>query len=101
MKRSEFLKKLGIGLGVAVIAPAVVANNETTEDNPTRTIYIEGDRVIFKAIDYSKTIPSYRNPETGANEYVSLDNAQWNYMNEKCAKALIEEYKKIGLFDLP
>jgi uncharacterized Zn-finger protein len=33
MKRSEFLKKLGIGLGVAVVAPSVVFPKE---DNSTR-----------------------------------------------------------------
>lgn len=53
MKRSEFLKKLGIGLGVAVVAPTLLAENTGKEEikplvlpkptgNPNRPLTTEG-----------------------------------------------------------
>lgn len=47
MKRSEFLKKLGIGLGVAVVAPTLLAENSikkeinTLAGEPTKIWYDE------------------------------------------------------------
>ncbi len=35
MKRSEFLKKLGIGLGVAVVTPSVVSSVVPEKENST------------------------------------------------------------------
>jgi len=33
MKRSDFLKKLGIGIGVAIVAPSMLINKEQKELN--------------------------------------------------------------------
>jgi hypothetical protein len=65
MKRIDFLKKLGIGLGVAVIAPSVVANNATSEEKPTGW--------------YSRTFPSFRDPRTGHNVYVDNGHSHYSF----------------------
>jgi hypothetical protein len=42
MNRKEFFKRLGIGLGVAIVAPKVFGGEKE------HTFYIEGDKVTFK-----------------------------------------------------
>ena len=56
MNRNDFLKKLGFGALAVAIAPTVIANNETTEEKPMGW--------------YSRTFPSFRDPQTGHNIYV-------------------------------
>jgi len=96
MNRKSFLKKLGIGLGVAVVAPAVLTADHIAE------------KVDFRVNDFPipNKMPPIKESKVRGNVWgydlaSPFDNARWNYMNEKCAKALIEEYKNIGLFDLP
>ena len=44
MKRKDFLKRLGIGLGVAIVAPKVLAETPGKEEVPTNGLNITTDK---------------------------------------------------------
>ena len=56
MKRSDFLKRLGIGLGAVVVAPRVLAEMPAKEENIAllegeyRSVTWEGKTFVFKEI---------------------------------------------------
>lgn len=83
MKRIDFLKKLGIGLGVAVIAPSVVANNATTEEKLTP--------LEFKPKSLSTNIKT----QQGYNE--SFMNVWEEYFNTSHDKWLKEYKRRAGI----
>lgn len=66
MNRKSFLRKLGIGLGVAVVAPQVFAE----KDSITRYNVIREEPEIHGDGWYSRSFRSYRDPDTGNNIYV-------------------------------
>jgi len=55
MKRSDFLKKLGIGIGVAIVAPNVLAQKE----DKSKTTYLDPPDILPIDLSLQLNTPAY------------------------------------------
>lgn len=92
MKRSDFLKKLGIGLGVAVVAPRVLAD---------KTVEVDTSRYIIGIDPYKDDAPLQRRdlkkyPLTYDEcypSYYNIGDEFWNNGEKFLCIAILPVYK--------
>lgn len=71
MKRSEFLRRLGLGLGTAVVAPSVLANTDLVNDQANTKVTSDGQKAYRRDVMSSGiTFSDYRGNHELSKELV-------------------------------